>query len=68
MKFVWMATTLQEANSPRKEVILTHSDFIAINSNTLTCPVFRTSIDAELTKKIYQRVPVLENEQTGKNP
>jgi hypothetical protein len=31
-------------------------------------PVFRTKIDAELTKKIYQRVPVLANEVTGENP
>jgi hypothetical protein len=30
--------------------------------------VFRTRTDAELTKKIYQNVPVLENEQTGKDP
>ena len=39
-----------------------------INPNTKTCPIFRTSIDAKLTRKIYQRVPVLINEQTGKNP
>jgi hypothetical protein len=43
-------------------------DIALMNPNTLTCPVFRTSKDAELTKKIYQRVPVLENEKTGVNP
>jgi len=31
-------------------------------------PVFRTRADAELTRKIYQRVPVLVNERTGENP
>jgi len=31
-------------------------------------PVFRTRADAELTRAIYQRVPVLVNERTGENP
>ena len=31
-------------------------------------PVFRTRMDAELTRKIYQRVPVLVNERTSENP
>ncbi|EFA72524.1 hypothetical protein CRD_00700 [Raphidiopsis brookii D9] len=39
-----------------------------INPNTLTCPVFRTSEDAQLTKKIYHQLPVIENEKTGINP
>jgi hypothetical protein len=46
---------------------LSPQDIALINPNTLTCPVFRSRTDAELTKKIYQRVPVLENENTGKN-
>ena len=47
---------------------LTPEDIEQINPNTKTCPVFRTSKDAELTKKIYSRVPVLVNERTGENP
>jgi hypothetical protein len=47
---------------------LSPQDIALINPNTLTCPVFRSRTDAELTKKIYQRVPVLENENIGKNP
>ena len=30
-----------------------------LNPNTRTCPIFRTRRDAELTKAIYRRVPVL---------
>lgn len=30
-----------------------------LNPNTLTCPVFRSAADAELTKAVYRRVPVL---------
>ena len=33
------------------------------NPNTRTCPVFRTRPDAELTRAIYQRVPVLVREK-----
>jgi hypothetical protein len=47
---------------------LSGKDIELMNPNTLTCPVFRTKADADLTKKIYQRVPVLENEKTGSNP
>lgn len=47
---------------------LSPRDIALINPNTLTCPVFRSRTDAELTKNIYQRVPVLENEKTGENP
>lgn len=47
---------------------LSAQDIALLNPNTLTCPIFRTHQDAELTKKIYQRTPVLENEKTGVNP
>jgi len=36
-----------------------------INPNTKTAPVFRTRADAELTTKIYGRVPVLIDEAKG---
>jgi hypothetical protein len=47
---------------------LTKEDFLNINPNTKTCPIFRTSVDAALTAKLYRRVPVLINEATGQNP
>jgi len=34
-------------------------DFEELNPNTLTCPVFRTRRDAELTRHLYQQAPVL---------
>ena len=36
-----------------------------LNPNTLTTPIFRTRADAELTAKIYARVPVLIEEARG---
>ncbi len=41
-----------------------------LNPNTRTCPIFRTRRDAELTKSVYKRVPILidENRKRGGNP
>ncbi len=43
-------------------------DLKLINPNTGNCPIFRSKRDAEITKKIYSRAPVLLNEKTGENP
>jgi hypothetical protein len=34
------------------------SDIALLNPNTKTCPIFRSRVDALLTKKVYSRVPV----------
>ncbi len=41
---------------------LRKNDFSLLNPNTGNCPVFRTQADAELTKAIYRRVPILWRE------
>jgi hypothetical protein len=46
---------------------LTPEDFALLNPNTGTCAIFRTSRDAEITKSIYRRVPVLVNESRGQD-
>lgn len=47
---------------------LAPEDLALIHPNTRTLPIFRTRVDAELTRKIYRRVPVLINRRTGENP
>ncbi|MBA2848699.1 N-6 DNA methylase [Thermosulfuriphilus ammonigenes] len=66
-KFVFFAIRVEHLRDPRRSFTLTAEDIARINPNTRTTPVFRTSYDAELTKKIY-RVPVLVNEKTDENP
>lgn len=56
---------VQHIADTRRRFILTAEDFRLINPNTRTCPVFRAQVDAELTKRIYRRVPVLINEGQG---
>lgn len=68
-EFVCFATQVSQLADPRRRFTLTPSEFRLINPNTLTCPVFRSERDAELTKKLYRAAPVLidENHDDG-NP
>ncbi len=66
--FVFFCRYFADTNDLSRHFQLSPEDIGLINPNTLTCPIFRTTQDAELTKKIYQNVPVLENENTGTNP
>jgi hypothetical protein len=66
--FSFFLTQPKQIENSERVFQLSPQDIALINPNTLTCPVFRSRTDAELTKKIYQHVPVLENEKTGKNP
>lgn len=65
--FTFFCRYFTDTNNPQRHFNLSSEEIASINPNTFTCPIFRTNADAELTKKIYQRVPVLENEQTGSN-
>ncbi|MHC5823243.1 MAG: Eco57I restriction-modification methylase domain-containing protein, partial [Nostoc sp.] len=65
--FAFFLTQPKQLDNQARLFQVSPQDIALINPNTLTCPIFRTSTDAELTKKIYQRVPVLENETTGSN-
>lgn len=47
---------------------LEDQDFWLLNPNTGNCPIFRTEADAELTKAIYRRVPVLWREAADGQP
>jgi N-6 DNA Methylase len=67
-KFSFFSSQVRHLENPARVFHLAPQDIALINPNTLTCPIFRTRVDAELTQKIYQRVPVLENDRTGQNP
>lgn len=62
-RFVCFATQVVQLADPQRHFTLTPEEFALINPNTHTCPVFRSQRDAELTKAIYRRVPVLIREE-----
>ena len=64
-RFVFFATKVEHLADARRAFTLSADDIRLINPNTRTCPVFRSSVDADLTRRIYARVPVLIDEAKG---
>ena len=62
---VFSIDSLQDLADDGREFSLSANDFTLLNPNTRNCPVFRSQMDAELTKQIYGRVPVLIDEALG---
>jgi N-6 DNA Methylase len=68
-KFVFFAQGTADIEEEERRFTLSAADFALLNPNTRTCPVFRTRRDAEITKTIYRRVPVLVKDgDTNGNP
>ncbi len=68
--FVFFAHEMDDLKPKSRHIPLTAADIALVNPNTRTCPIFRSRRDAELTKKIYRRVPILidESREKGGNP
>jgi hypothetical protein len=68
--FVFFAHDMEDLKPKARHIPLSAADMALVNPNTHNCPVFRSRRDAELTKAIYRRVPVLidQNRQAGGNP
>jgi hypothetical protein len=68
-EFIFYARQTAHLEDQARRFTLAAEDISLINPNTLTCPVFRTSRDAELAKAIYRKIPVLISESPEeKNP
>jgi hypothetical protein len=63
--FAFFLTDVRQLAEPERRFTLSAQEIARINPNTKTAPVFRAKADAELTAKIYQRVPVLIDETRG---
>jgi Eco57I restriction-modification methylase len=61
-EFVFFAHRVEDLHDEQRRFTLAAEDLALLNPNTRTCPVFRCKHDAELTKAIYRRVPVLIKE------
>jgi hypothetical protein len=64
--FVFFAHSIEELERKSRHVALSGEDIKLLNPNTRTCPIFRTRRDADITKGIYRRVPVLIDEARNK--
>ena len=66
--FVFLARQADQLQDDRRRFTLSPEDFRLINPNTRTCPIFRARADAELTRVIYRRVPILIEEARDDYP
>jgi hypothetical protein len=64
-EFAFHLKDLAELRDARRRFKLTPDEFRLLNPNTLTCPIFRSARDAELTKKLYRAAPVLVRDGAG---
>ena len=55
----------EQINEAERYFALSPKETALLNPNTHTCPIFRSKYDAELTKQIYRRVPILIDEAKG---
>ena len=67
-EFIFFAHAVEQLREPERLFSLSTEDIALLNPNTLTCPIFRSRMDAELTKAIYRRVPVLIREARDSRP
>src|SRR5664279_3126963 len=58
-QFAFFARHVEQLDDSRRRFTLTAAQIERINPNTKTAPVFRAQADADLTAKIYSRVPVV---------
>lgn len=63
--FAFYLTNPSQLAQPERNFTLSPGQIARINPNTKTAPVFRARKDAELTAAIYDRVPVLIDEEGG---
>jgi hypothetical protein len=57
--FIFDLCEIEELTLREKWYRLSTADFERLNPNTLTLPTFRSRADADITRAIYERVPVL---------
>ncbi len=61
-RFAFFLRQPSQVGDSERQFSLASEDFALLNPNTRTCPIFRSKRDAELTRAIYKRVPVLIKE------
>ncbi len=66
-RFSFFLTDPAQRAEPERRFALSPSQIAAINPNTKTAPIFRSRADADLTTRIYTRVPVLIEDAKDRN-
>ena len=65
--FSFFLRQTSQLSDPRRRFQLSPAEIGRLNPNTKTAPIFRSQADAELTARIYARVPILWDENQREN-
>ena len=65
---IFDAKKITDAQDRRKAFRLSAADLALFNPNTKTAPTFRSEHDAELTRRIYNRLPIINDLVARSNP
>lgn len=57
--------SISDLHKEDRHFTVTPREIALINPNTKNCPIFRSKRDAEITKTVYRKIPVLINESEG---
>ena len=63
--FTFFLRSVDQLEEIERQFTLSPTEIARINPNTKTAPIFRARADAELTARIYGRVPILVNDANG---
>ncbi len=66
--FCFFATKVSQLFDPKRRFRLSIDEILLFNPNSKSIPVFRTTDDANITRKIYKTFPVLVDESKGIDP
>ena len=64
-EFAFSLLAISDLQDQSRRFGLSAHEIALVNPNTKTAPIFRSRMDAELTRRIYSRVPVLFDEAQG---
>ena len=64
-EFIFYAQLPEDLLDEARRFTLSREDIEQLNPNTQTCAIFRSKVDAEVTKGIYRRIPVLIRNAKG---
>ncbi len=67
-EFAFFAHSVDDLRESNRRFTLTAQDIARLNPNTRTCPIFRSILDAELSKAVYRRASILLREAQGDQP
>ena len=66
-RFAFFLRNTSALAEPERQFVLSPDDVSRLNPNTLTAPVFRSKSDAQISAKVYERIPILSRDDLGQH-